>query len=282
MLIFILRYEKFTITGLKAKVEQYEKENQQLKKALQNSDKYVEQLQMELRMWKAKNAESEARTGVQDDSEARDTSAEINREEIVPNSIVSQSEPAVASPLNHSSSTELQSCTVVSPMSTQQEKEENSLAQNDVATASESGECSRDLFPATKKLLALKKIHETRTSPSSQSPNVHHVSPVSAIDVVPWSSGVSYANYDSPSDSDKEISIPSDRTPPQQSSETLARSFAQSESSENASNNVILTAAGLLPLPLCTSEQTNFDQSSKRSTPTESCLLNKKIKVEKD
>ena len=295
-LFYLHRYEKFTITGLKAKVEQYEKENQQLKKALQNSDKYVEQLQMELKMSKAENAKSGTRVGMQDDSEAHNARAEVNREEIVSNNMVArqlshsdQFEPTVASltPLNHRSSPEFQSCTVVSPVSTQHEKQQDCSPQNDVTTASQTGECSRDLFPATKKLLALKKIHETRSSPSPQSQNVHQVLPAPAIDVS-WSPGVSYVNYDSSNDSGQEITFTSaDKTTPHQSSGTLACSLPQdkSDSSENASNKVILTAAGPWPVSSCTSEQTNFNQSCKspkRNTPVESCLLNKKIKVEKD
>ena len=292
---YLHRYEKFTITGLKAKVEQYEKENQQLKKALQNSDKYVEQLQVELKMSKAENAKSEKRNGVQDDSEARNARAQVNREETVSNNMVArqlshtdQFEPTVANltPLNHRSSPEFQSCTVVSPVSTQHEKQQDCSPKNDVTTASQSGECSRDLFPATKKLLALKKIHETRSSPSPQSQTVHQVLPAPAIDVS-WSPGVSYINYDSSNDSGQEISFTSDKTTPHQSPGTLACSFPQdkSDSSESVSNNVILTAAGPWPVSSCTSDQTTNNQSCKspkRNTPIESCLLSKKIKVEKD
>jgi hypothetical protein len=299
-MLFLLRYEKFTITGLKAKVEQYEKENQQLKKALQNSDKYVEQLQMELRMLKTENAKSETRTtiGAQHESESRDIRAEVTREETVPNSMVArqlshdQFEATVASitPLNRSNSSEFQSCTVLA-VSTQHEKDQRRSPQNDGTTPTTSQsdeECSRDLFPATKKLLALKKIHETRSSPSPQSQNVHHVSPVPSIDL-PWSSGVPYMNYDSPSDASEETSVASNKTPPQHASETFSCSFTQdrSQCSESASNNVILTAAGpwALPSTSSTSEQMNFDQSCKspkRNTPTEPFLLNKKIKIEKD
>ena len=299
-MLFLLRYEKFTITGLKAKVEQYEKENQQLKKALQNSDKYVEQLQMELRMLKTENAKSETRTtiGAQHESESRDIRAEVTREETVPNSMVArqlshdQFEATVASitPLNRSNSSEFQSCTVLAA-STQHEKDQRRSPQNDGTTPTTSQsdeECSRDLFPATKKLLALKKIHETRSSPSPQSQNVHHVSPVPSIDL-PWSSGVPYMNYDSPSDASEETSVASNKTPPQHASETFSCSFTQdrSQCSESASNNVILTAAGpwALPSTSSTSEQMNFDQSCKspkRNTPTAPFLLNKKIKIEKD
>ncbi len=281
--IILLRYEKFTITGLNAKVEQYEKENQQLKKALQNSDKYVEQLQMELRMLKAEN--SETMIGVQVNS--KDAGAEVNVEETVSNSMVArqlshdQFEGTVASiaPLNHRNSPEFQSCTA--RISTQHETEQCRSPLNDATTptTSQSGECSRDLFPATKKLLALKKIHETRGSPSPQSQNVHHVP---SIDV-PWSSGVSFMNYDSPSDAGEETSLPSNKTPPQQTSGTFACSFTQdnSQSSESTSNNVILTAAGPWALPTSSTSDPSC-KTTKRNTAAESSLLNKKIKVEKD
>ena len=296
-MLYFFRYEKFTITGLKARVEQYEKENQQLKKALLNSDKYVEQLQMELRMLKTENEKNESRAlvSVQHDSEAHDVRVEDNQEEgIVPHRQVArqlsndlQLEATVVSitPLNNRNSSELPSCTVTASTSDHHETEQCRSPQNNdsTPTSSQSGECSRDLFPATKKLLALKKIHETKGSPPPQNENVYHVSPVPAISL-PWSSSVSRLNYKPPSDASGEICYSSNTTSSQQSSEMFSCSVAQesSQCSENASSNVILTAAGLLPLPSSPAEPTNFDRSPKRNPPTEPCFLNKKIKIEKD
>lgn len=269
-------------------MEQYEKENQQLKKALQNSDKYVEQLQMELRKLKTESEKNQARIAAQHDNEVHDVTKKNNQEE----GTFSHREVA------RQPSNELQvEATVgsITPLnqSEQHERCPSPMNNDTTLTLAQSGECSRDLFPATKKLLALKKIHETNVSPPlPQNENVYHVSPVAAINL-PWSSAVSCINYKPANEAGGEVfssktalSQQSSGTFTQQSSETFSCSVAQesSQCSGNASSNVILTAAGILSVPSTSSpaEPANFDRSPKRNTPTEPCFLNKKIKIEKD
>ena len=287
------RYEKFTITGLRAKVEQYEKENQQLKKALENSDKYVEQLQQELRMLKAENAKTatECMINAQHDIEVCDVESDV------PNGVFGkqlsnpdQIEVTVEniSSLNHANSSEFQNSAVTAGINVPttsrlhdttvgQRQQCHSPQNNSVTPAASKDECSRDLFPATKILLALKKIHETRSSP----PPAHHVSPVPAIDL-PWSS---YMNFDSSSEVGEENFLSLNKTSSQASSEPFSCSFVEERNEASASNNIILTAAGPCAFPSTSSEETNLEQSSispKRNLSVEPCLLTKKIKVEKD
>ena len=279
--LFLFRYEKFTITGLKARVEQYEKENQQLKKALQNSDKYVEQLQMELRKLKTESEENQAMIAAKHDNEVHDVTKKNNQEE----GTFSHRE------VSRQPSNELQveaSVGSITPLneSEQHERCPSPMNNDTTLTLAQSGECSRDLFPATKKLLALKKIHETNVSPPPppQNENVYHVSPVAAINL-PWSSAVTCINYKPANEAGGEV-FSSKTALSQQSSGTFSCSVAQesSQCSGNASSNVILTAAGILSVPSTSSpaEPANFDRSPKRNTPTEPCFLNKKIKIEKD
>lgn len=293
-MLLLYRFEKFTITGLKAKVEQYEKENQQLKKALQNSDKYVEQLQAELSALKNPNAKGTdssnmigTENGVGDGmvpnispNESASTSMVVVRPHLN-----EQFEATVASltPLNRRNSSEHESCTVTALVSVQNEAEQCGSSQNDTATTPTTSEhdSRRDLFPATKKLLALKKIHERRGSPSPPSTNIHHVPGAPAINPTWPSSAISYLNYDGSNET--QATVP-------QSSENFSCSFPQDriECSESSFKNVILTAAGPWPLPSSsfTHEETNIDHSCKspkrNTSAAESCLLNKKIKVEQE
>ncbi|XP_028405522.1 RING finger protein 219-like [Dendronephthya gigantea] len=278
------RYEKFTITGLRAKVEQYEKENQQLKKALENSDKYVEKLQQELRMLKEDSAKTatECMINAQHDTEVCDVRNDVEKQLSLPD----QFEVTVENiaPLNHANSSKFQSNTVTAVVSVPttsrlndttvtQRQQCHSPQNNSVTPTASKGECSRDLFPATKILLALKKIHETRSSP----PQALHVSSVPAIDL-PWSS---YMNFDSSNEVGEENSLSLNATSSQESSEPF--SFMEEGNETSASNNIILTAAGPCAVP--SSEQTNPEHSCispKRNLSVEPCLLTKKIKIEKD
>ena len=225
------RFEKFTITGLKTKVDQYEKENQQLRKALQKSDQYVEELQIEINRIKSGEVKGVCERGTQVninikiEEDKNDVEENGDHNGSVTNTTIPlfKHSNAASTTLTFVESNSSQTCASESRTNQSVTTSSNPHSTYPVNTNLESYHCrvfsgvitpnstggdypqGKDLFPATKKLLELKKIHETRNLASSSSPPVHPQSRLSPALDVPWSPRASPSvHYDSSSDTGDE------------------------------------------------------------------------------
>lgn len=254
------RYEKFMITGLKAKIDTYEKENQQLKKALENSDKYAEELQFELESLRKACDVGKTENTSKNNDPVPVVQNKMHVDEIAKYSTIQASHETYDKSIHGSGN--------VTVCNTQTRALSSGHKTNVFTSPSLSQSCesvSRDLFPATKKLLALKKIHENKpgTFPqTAQDPSSLISSIVSTDGVIPSSNGQPCL-----STSMQHEIYPEQGSGLQSCSFAVERTIVQ----PTRSCNIFLTAAG----------PKSSSQLLKRNTSVDSSFLQKKIKVEK-